>query len=70
MQCSKYINETAPYCSNCKVTFYCSKKCQQESWKQGGHREVCKMLAKYVAGLLHLSTLHYFSLADQQPINL
>ena len=28
-------------CSRCKVTCYCSKECQVNHWKRGGHKEVC-----------------------------
>lgn len=28
-------------CSRCKMTFYCSKECQVEHWKRGGHHEMC-----------------------------
>lgn len=29
-------------CSRCKVTVYCSKECQIEHWKQGGHHKQCQ----------------------------
>ena len=28
-------------CARCLITFYCSKKCQKEHWKKGGHKEHC-----------------------------
>lgn len=28
-------------CSRCKMTFYCSKECQVEHWKRGGHHKIC-----------------------------
>ncbi|KAF7799425.1 hypothetical protein EIP86_010660 [Pleurotus ostreatoroseus] len=30
-------------CSACFSTFYCSKECQTVAWKEGGHRNMCKM---------------------------
>ncbi|KAG1663884.1 hypothetical protein FOA52_014697 [Chlamydomonas sp. UWO 241] len=29
-------------CSGCKTVYYCSKECQNESWRNGGHKQVCK----------------------------
>ncbi len=31
-------------CSNCRHTKYCSKDCQIHHWKEGGHKEECKIL--------------------------
>ena len=31
-------------CSACKSVFYCSKKCQIDDWKKGGHKEECSEL--------------------------
>ena len=31
-------------CSRCKKVAYCSKKCQVEHWKRGGHKRTCKPL--------------------------
>ena len=28
-------------CSRCKITYYCSVKCQKRHWKQGGHKQHC-----------------------------
>jgi hypothetical protein len=28
-------------CSRCKSAFYCSKECQKNAWKQGGHKHLC-----------------------------
>ncbi|KAJ6487237.1 hypothetical protein C8R47DRAFT_1216429 [Mycena vitilis] len=30
-------------CSGCSTTLYCSKECQRVAWKEGGHRDTCKM---------------------------
>ncbi|KAG1663882.1 hypothetical protein FOA52_014695 [Chlamydomonas sp. UWO 241] len=27
-------------CSGCKIVYYCSKECQNESWRNGGHKQV------------------------------
>jgi hypothetical protein len=32
-------------CGKCKRTQYCSKACQVEHWKQGGHKEECAQFA-------------------------
>ncbi|KAG1663888.1 hypothetical protein FOA52_014701 [Chlamydomonas sp. UWO 241] len=29
-------------CSGCKAVYYCSKECQNESWRNGGHKKICK----------------------------
>ena len=29
-------------CSKCKITYYCSTKCQKQHWKTGGHKQHCK----------------------------
>ncbi|KLO13748.1 hypothetical protein SCHPADRAFT_928296 [Schizopora paradoxa] len=31
-------------CAGCKYVCYCSKACQIQGWKEGGHREQCKLL--------------------------
>ena len=28
-------------CARCCITFYCSKACQKQHWKQGGHKQKC-----------------------------
>jgi hypothetical protein len=32
-------------CSACKSVRYCSKECQAQHWKAGGHKQECKRLA-------------------------
>lgn len=32
-------------CSRCKNVYYCSKECQVDDWKIGGHRELCSSMA-------------------------
>ena len=34
-------NETFLHCSRCKVVSYCSKACQVNHWKKGGHKLEC-----------------------------
>ncbi|KAG1678394.1 hypothetical protein FOA52_015161 [Chlamydomonas sp. UWO 241] len=29
-------------CSGCRAAYYCSKECQNESWKSGAHKKICK----------------------------
>jgi hypothetical protein len=28
-------------CSRCQSAFYCTKECQKNAWKQGGHKKLC-----------------------------
>jgi hypothetical protein len=28
-------------CSRCQSAFYCTKECQKNAWKQGGHKQLC-----------------------------
>ena len=28
-------------CSRCKITYYCSVRCQKQHWKEGGHNQNC-----------------------------
>jgi len=38
-------------CSRCKMTFYCSTRCQKQHWKAGGHKQHCVAVAdRRVAG--------------------
>ncbi|KAJ7094703.1 hypothetical protein B0H15DRAFT_830575 [Mycena belliarum] len=30
-------------CSGCSTTLYCSKECQTVAWREGGHKNMCKM---------------------------
>jgi hypothetical protein len=30
-------------CAGCKITFYCSRHCQAKAWKEGGHRDKCRV---------------------------
>jgi hypothetical protein len=32
-------------CSRCRVTYYCSVKCQKKHWKEGGHKQHCVAVA-------------------------
>ena len=31
-------------CTRCKVAWYCSKSCQKQHWKEGGHKADCQPL--------------------------
>jgi len=35
-------SETSKICHACQVTFYCSKQCQTQDWKKGGHKQTCQ----------------------------
>eukprot|EP01084_Bolivina_argentea_P086769 156799_1 len=39
------INDSLKVCVGCKMTYYCSKKCQKKGWKYG-HRNICCKLSK------------------------
>jgi len=30
-------------CAACLTTFYCSRECQREAWKEGDHKKMCKL---------------------------
>ncbi|KAG5650518.1 hypothetical protein H0H81_011949 [Sphagnurus paluster] len=38
-------------CSGCKKVYYCNKICQKRSWREGDHRNLCKMLAEEPGGI-------------------
>jgi MYND finger len=43
--CPKVEPQSGPkffVCSKCKVAFYCSRECQLQDWKKGGHKQECK----------------------------
>ncbi|KLO13750.1 hypothetical protein SCHPADRAFT_997074 [Schizopora paradoxa] len=43
--CSESFNiSNRKTCAACGYVDYCSKTCQIQSWKEGGHREQCKLL--------------------------
>jgi hypothetical protein len=31
-------------CGKCRSTLYCSEACQQNDWKQHGHKKICTLL--------------------------
>ena len=40
-KCRKKLSKTdSKRCSNCKLTYYCSVKCQRNNWKS--HKTICK----------------------------
>jgi radical SAM protein with 4Fe4S-binding SPASM domain len=49
--------ERLQVCENCKVVYYCSRKCQKEDWDQE-HSEICSNLAFYLPADLQLSIQH------------
>lgn len=48
--CHSCLQRLAPehrnYCSVCNLACYCSRECQVQHWKQGGHKDVCKKSTK------------------------
>ena len=48
-ECSKYereIDVVLKVCGGCKLSYYCSRKCQKKAWK-AGHWKECSTLKKY-----------------------
>ncbi|KAJ7120472.1 hypothetical protein C8R43DRAFT_1151718 [Mycena crocata] len=44
VQCHRIdAKNTFRKCGACSTTLYCSKECQIIAWKEGGHKEMCKM---------------------------
>ena len=37
------IHESMQKCSKCKISRYCSKKCQKFDWKYGIHGQICSL---------------------------
>ncbi|KAG2501875.1 hypothetical protein HYH03_000373 [Edaphochlamys debaryana] len=33
-------------CGQCRTTAYCDRQCQTKGWKEGGHKQACKWLAR------------------------
>lgn len=54
-QCTQFKEDGGTFmlCGGCNRIYYCSKACQQDDWKVGGHREYCKMIARQRAGKLY-----------------
>lgn len=40
--CNVCQSETSKICHACQTTFYCSKQCQTQDWKKGGHKQTCE----------------------------
>lgn len=38
-------------CYKCLVNFYCGRDCQVKHWKQGGHKQACKLIAARKEGI-------------------
>jgi hypothetical protein len=36
-------------CSGCHTVYYCSKACQQRDWKDGRHRDHCKLVRQNIS---------------------
>ncbi|KAK7006766.1 MYND-type domain-containing protein [Favolaschia claudopus] len=34
-------------CSQCLYAYYCSRECQKQDWKEGGHREACPSIRQF-----------------------
>ena len=43
--CGKVEDRDLMKCSRCQSVQYCSKDCQKEHWKKGGHKEACNELS-------------------------
>ena len=40
-QCAAPLDHKAPRCGICK-TRYCGRPCQEQHWKQDGHKAICQ----------------------------
>lgn len=46
--CDKRVDRsTLMKCASCNVTLYCSKQCQKEHWRKGGHKDECSKIVEY-----------------------
>jgi hypothetical protein len=43
--CAATVGVTLKACSRCKLVQYCSRACQVQHWKQGGHKRFCVAVA-------------------------
>lgn len=44
LRCAEVQGGRSKRCSGCRVTRYCSVACQHADWRQGGHRQMCRLL--------------------------
>ena len=44
-QCAAPLDHKAPRCGICK-TRYCGRSCQEQHWKQGGHKAICQEIKR------------------------
>lgn len=52
VKCQKAGNkDQVRRCSACLTTFYCSKECQAIAWKEGDHKNMCKMKQRERMGM-------------------
>ena len=46
-ECSKCLGKTSlKRCGECHLVAYCSKKCQEDHWRYGGHRKNCRIFSR------------------------
>ena len=43
--CAAPLDHKAPRCGICK-TRYCGRPCQEQHWKQGGHKAICQEIKR------------------------
>lgn len=51
-QCAECHRPGEHLCSACKGVYYCSKNCQANHWKAGGHKKFCKSIQSAMAKYL------------------
>ena len=44
-------------CDQCRVVYYCSRTCQIQHWKKGGHKQECKRLRKKALNTSHVKQM-------------
>lgn len=45
LRCAEVQGGKSKRCTGCRTARYCSTACQHADWRQGGHRQVCRLLA-------------------------
>jgi hypothetical protein len=48
-ECDSAAKSSANSCSRCQSAFYCTKECQKNAWKYGGHKQLCSGMKEQCA---------------------
>jgi len=44
LRCAEVQGGKSKRCSGCRIARFCSVACQHNDWRQGGHKQVCRLL--------------------------